>query len=200
MNDSTTSVYPTTRVTVDSPYEIARWRALFQWVLYIPHAIVAGILSYATVVTVPLHWLIVLITGKPNKAIYGFNAMILRYETRAGLFLYGFSEEFPPFAFSQGGADDGAYPHIRLDLPETPDSISRVSVFNGILAIPHYILVMIYGIGAMVVLMIAWWAVLFTGKWPSGMRDFIVKFGSYYARVWAYVMMTTTEYPSFSLD
>jgi len=195
-----TSVYPTTRVTVDSPYEIARWRALFQWVLYIPHAIVAGILSYVTMVTAPLHWLIVLFTGKPNKSIYGFNAMILRYESRTNLYLLGLSEQFPPFAFSQGGADDGAYPPIRIDLPEAPERISRISVFNAILAIPHYIVVWVYSIAAMFVLIIAWWAVLFTGKWPSGMRDFIVKFSSYFARVWAYAMMTTTEYPSFSLD
>ncbi len=200
MNDSATSVYPSTKVTVDSPYEIARWRVFVQWALYIPHYVVTAILSYVSMVTAPLHWLIVLITGKPNKGLYGFNAMILRYEVRAGFFLYGFSEEYPPFAFSQGGADDGAYSPIRLDLPEAPDSISRVSVFNGILAIPHYILIMVYGIGAMFVLMIAWWAVLFTGKWPAGMRDFIVKLSSYYARVWAYTMMTTTEYPSFGLD
>jgi len=200
VSNPATSVYPSTKVTVDSPYQITRWRVLFQWVLYIPFSAVSGILHYASIVAVPLHWLIVLITGKPNKRIYGFNAMVLRYEFRAVFFLYGFSEEYPPFAFSQGGADDGAYSPIRLNLPEAPDAISRVAVFNAILAIPHYILIMVYWIGAMLVLMIAWWVVLFTGKWPAGMRDFIVKLSSYYARVWAYTMMTTTEYPRFGLD
>jgi len=197
---SETSVYPATRVVVDSPYEIARWRALFQWVLYIPHGILVQVFGYVFMATAPLHWLIVLITGKPSKGLYGFNAMIWRYETRTGLFLYGFSEDYPPFAFPMGGADDGGYPAVRVELPEAPDSISRISVLNGILAIPHYVLIMIYSIAAMLVLFVAWFAVLFTGKWPSGMRDFIVKFSTYATRVWAYAFMATTEYPSFSLD
>jgi len=194
------SVYPSVRVTVDSPHEIARWRAFFQWVLYIPHGIVASVLGNVSMVTAPLHWLIVLITGKPNKGLYGFNVMILRYESRTNLYLLGFSEQFPPFSFSQDAADTDDYPPIRIDLPEAPESISRVSALNGILAIPHYIVVAIYSIGAMFVLTVAWFAVVFTGRWPAGMRDFIVRFSRYYARVWAYAMMTTTEYPSFALD
>ena len=96
-----------------------------------------------------------------------------------------------------GGADNGAYPPVRVNLPAPAEATSRKVLLNWLLAIPHYIVIMIYGIGAMVVLIIGWFAVLFTGRWPQGMRDFLVRFGNYYLRVWVYVAMVETTYPRF---
>lgn len=189
-----------TELIIDSPYEIRGWRAPFQWVLYIPHGIVVAALGNLSIVAAVLHWLVVLFTGRPNRDLYNINAMILRYETRTSLFLIGFSEQFPPFAFSSGGPDDGAYSPVRLELAIPPESLSRKALFNGVLAIPHYILIGIYGIAAFFVLWIARLAVIFTGKWPAGMRYFITRFGAYYARVWTYAMMADNKYPSFSLS
>jgi len=193
-------VHQSATVTVDSPYELARWRAFFQWVLYIPHGIMVAAMGNLSIAVAVLHWLVVLFTGRVNKDLYDINAMILRYETRTNLYLFGFSDRYPRFAFSMGESDDGAYPPVGVELPAAPESVSRVKVFNVILAIPHYIWIGLVGIAAMVVLVIAWFAVIFTGAWPSGMRDFIVRFSGYYSRVWAYVMMVDNKYPSFSLS
>ena len=56
------------------------------------------------------------------------------------------------------------------------------------------------GIGAAVMAVVAWFAVLFTGRWPERMRDFLVRFANYYYRVWVYVaMVTPAPYPRFGL-
>ncbi len=188
------------QLIVDSPHEVAHWRPLVQWILYIPHGLLVNVFNAVGGAVAFIYWVIVLFTGRPNKGLYDFAVMMFRYETRAGLFLIGFSENYPPFAFSQGAADDGAYPPIRLELPEPPETVSRKALFNLFLAIPHYVVAMIYGIGVGVVALIAWFAVIFTGRWPEGMRDFVTRTGGYYARIWAYVYMVDNKYPSFSLD
>ena len=87
----------------------------------------------------------------------------------------------------------------RLNLPPTPESTSRSQLFNWFLAIPHYIVLAVFGIGAGVVAIIGWFAVLFTGRWPAGGRRFLVRVANYYPRVWTYVAMVEPSYPSFSL-
>src|SRR6476620_7307709 len=69
-----------------------------------------------------------------------------------------------------------------------------------LLAIPHYIVLSLPGIAAVVVVVIGFFAVLFTGKWPEGMRDFVVGYARWYTRVYAYILFLTDEYPPFSLQ
>jgi hypothetical protein len=68
-----------------------------------------------------------------------------------------------------------------------------------LLAIPHYIVLAVFGIAAAVVVIIGWFAVIFTGAWPPALRDFLVRFANYWLRVWAYVTMVQTAYPRFGL-
>jgi len=186
---------------VDSPYEIANWRPLVQWILFIPHGVILQALRAVEGVVFFIYWLMFLFTGTLNAGLYGFLGMYERYSSRATGFLFGFSETYPGFDFTQGPADNGSYPPIRLDLPELPVTAPpRIAAANIVLAIPHYVVLAIFGIGAAVVAVIGWFAVLFTGRWPEGMRDFLVRFANYYYRVWAYVSMVhTAEYPRFGL-
>jgi hypothetical protein len=185
--------------TVDSPYEIANWRPLVHWVMFIPHYIILSVLGYVVCVVGLIHWFAILFTGRIQKGLYGFLCMHARYTSRGYGFLLGFTEQYPPFDFSTSPGDDGAFRPVRVELPEAPPETSRKSLFNFILAIPHYIVIAVVGIAAGVVLLIAWFAVLFTGRWPQGMRDFIVRFANYYLRVWAYIVMVETKYPEFGL-
>jgi hypothetical protein len=68
-----------------------------------------------------------------------------------------------------------------------------------LLAIPHFIVLTFLGIAAFVVEIIAFFAVIFTGRWPAGMRDFVVGVVRWSTRVNAYVLFLTDEYPPFSL-
>lgn len=184
---------------VDSPYEVARWRPLVNWVLYIPHAIILyGLQALAGVVAF-VYWLVLLFTGKLNRQLFGMMVLYERYNARASGFLVGFSEEYPPFEFRTGGADNSAYRPVTLNLPEPPESGSRKLALNFLLAIPHYVVLVVFGIGAAIVAISAWFAVLFTGRWPEGMRRYLVRFTNYYYRVWLYATMVETTYPKFGL-
>ena len=189
-----------TYLTVDSPHEVANWRPLVHWVLYIPHAIVLSVLQFVAEVLFVIYWLIVLITGKPNRGLFSMLVMYERYNARAGGFLVGYTEVYPPFEFDSEGADNGVYPPVRLDLPEPPEAVSRAKVLNIFLAIPHYIVLMVFGIAAGLALLVAWFAVLFTGRWPEGLRAFVIRVSNYYYRVWTYAVMVDNEYPKFGLN
>ena len=184
-------------LVVDSPYRLARWRPLVNWVLYIPHAIILNALQILARAAFLIYWLMLIFTGKLHPGLYGAMAMYERYNARAGGFLFGFSETYPPFDFNTSTADNGAYPPVRLALPPVPESVPRSAALNVLKAIPHYIVLMIYFVGAAVVAVIGWFAVLFTGTWPRGMRDFLVRVSNYYYRVWTYVTMVDNVYPKF---
>ncbi len=185
---------------VDSPYEVARWRPLVNWVLYIPHAIVLYGLQILSQVVFLVYWVMLIFTGKLHPGMFGVMAMYERYNMRATGFLLGYSETYPPFDFATTTDDNNAYPQVRLNLPTVPESVPRSAALNVIKAIPHYLVLMVFFIGAGVVAIVGWFAVLFTGAWPKGMRDFLVRVSNYYYRVWTYTTMVENTYPKFGLQ
>jgi hypothetical protein len=184
---------------VDSPYELARWRPLVNWILYVPHGIILNVLRMVTGVIWFIYWLILIITGRLNPGLFGFLAMYERYNQRAGGFLLGYTERYAPFDFDMSSTDNGSYPPIRVNFPEPAGSTSRVAALNFLLAIPHYLVLMVVGIGVFFMAVAGWVAVLVTGAWPHGMRDFMVRYANYYLRVWTYAAMVETEYPKFHI-
>ena len=186
-------------LVVDSPYELARWRPLVNWVLFIPHGLIVQALQFLSRVVFFIYWLMLIFTGKLHPGLYRAMVMYERYSSRATGFLIGYSETYPPFDFDMEPADNRAYPPVRLNLPEVPNTVPRSAALNVFKAIPHYIVLMVYFIGAAVVALIAWFAVLFTGAWPQGMRDFLVRVSNYYYRVWTYITMVENDYPRFGL-
>jgi Domain of unknown function (DUF4389) len=186
-------------LVIDSPYEVARWRPLVNWVLYIPHAIILNALQILSQAVFFIYWLMLIFTGKLQPGLYGVMAMYERYNTRANAFLVGWSQTYPPFEFTTDPADNNTYPAVRLNLPPVPESVPRSAALNVLKAIPHYIVLLIFFIGAAAVALIGWFAVLFTGAWPKGMRDFLVRVSNYQYRVWTYVTMVENDYPKFGL-
>jgi len=92
-----------------------------------------------------------------------------------------------------------SYP-VRLDI-EYPDHLSRLLIFvKWLLAIPHFIALFFLAIGAYVVLIISWFAVIITGAYPEGMFNYMVGVLRWSARVQAYVFLMTDAYPPFSLE
>ena len=78
---------------------------------------------------------------------------------------------------------------------------SRLTTFfRLILAIPHLIVVSLYGIAAWVVIVVAWFALLFTGRWPHGVYDFVGGFWRYATAVYGYCYLLTDDYPAFGPD
>jgi len=186
-------------LVLDSPYRLARWRPLVNWVLYIPHAIILNALQILARAVFLVYWLMLIFTGRLHPGLYGVLVMYERYGARATGFLIGYSEEYPPFDFDLDPVDNDVYPPIRLALPVVPEAVPRSAALNVLKAIPHYIMLIVYFLGAAVVALIGWFAVLFTGAWPRGMRAFLVRVSNYYYRVWTYVTMVDNRYPRFGL-
>lgn len=186
-------------LVVDSPYELERWRPLVNWVLYIPHGVILYALQALARAVFLVYWLMFVVTGTLHPGLYGLMVMHERYNARAGGFLVGWSSVYPPFEFTTTADDNSSYPAVRLNLPTVPETVPRAAALNVFKAIPHFIVLFVFLVGAAVVAIIGWFAVLFTGAWPHGMRGFLVRVSNYQYRIWAYVTMVENDYPKFGL-
>ena len=85
---------------------------------------------------------------------------------------------------------------------EYPERLSRRLIFvKGLLAVPHYIILLFYGIAVVFTTFIAWWAILFTGKYPRSLFDFVMGYLRWLLRVNCYsAWLFRDEYPPFSTD
>jgi hypothetical protein len=191
---------PTT-VAWNLPDKVANWRVVGNPVMAIPHLVVASVLRTVAEVVAVISWFAIVFTGKLPVGLANFQCMYLRYEGRAYTFAGFLYEQYPPFAFAAQPADPADFAPIRIDLAPQLEDRNRLTVgFRIILAIPLIIVYAIYAIGAIVVWIIAFFAVLFTGTWPEGMRSFIKKVYQFGLRVETYLYLLTDTYPSFSLS
>jgi hypothetical protein len=92
---------------------------------------------------------------------------------------------------------------VRLDFgyPDAREGLNRwLPLVKWLLAVPHYVVLAFLVLGALVSVVIAWFAILFTGRYPRGLFDFVVGVGRWGLRVAAYAFLLTTDrYPPFSL-
>jgi hypothetical protein len=192
--------YPAT-LTFDPPEKVANWRPLLNWLLAVPHFIVLYALQIMSRVVGIISWFAIVFTGKLPEGLANVQVMYIRYNLRTYSFVAFMREEYPPFGFGMTPADPGDDPRIRVDIqPQLTDRNRVTTFFRIILVIPHIIVLVALFIAAFVVTVIAFFAVLFTGRWPAGMRDFVVKVWSWGLRVNAYFVLLTDEYPPFALD
>ncbi len=187
------------QLELDAPVAIARWRPIVQWFLAIPHFVVLYVLAIVQRVVFIISFFAILFTGKMPEGLFGFNAMVLRYQWRVGSYAMFMREDYPEFAFPTEGADPATEP-ARLSV-EPAAKLSRGLIFvKWLLAIPHYIVLLFLYVAVYVVVIIAFFAVIFTGSWPAGMRNFVIGVMRWSSRVSAYILLMTDQYPPFSLD
>jgi hypothetical protein len=91
--------------------------------------------------------------------------------------------------------------HLEIDYPNVEQDLNRwLPLVKWLLAIPHYIVLVVLGIAAVVVVVIAWFAILFTGHYPRGLFAFVVGVGRWVLRVQAYAFLLVTDrYPPFTI-
>jgi hypothetical protein len=140
-------------------------------------------------------------TGQLPESFANLQSMWIRYEIRTYTFALFMREEYPPFGFAMTPTDGGEDSRVAVNLQPVLTDRNRVTVgFRVVLVIPHVVALALLGIASAVVSIIAFFAVLFTGSWPTGMRDFVVNVERYYLRVQTYFLMLTDEYPPFQLS
>ena len=186
--------YPV-RLDVEYPEGLSRWKIFVKWLLAIPHFIIVYILQIVNSVLVFIAFLAILFTKKWPRGMFDFSLQIHRWTANVLAYsLLLLRDEYPPFS-----GDIGEYPLV-LDV-EYREDLSRWMIFvKWLLVLPHVIILTFLGIAAFFVVVIAWFAILFTGRYPRSMFDFVVGTYRWLTRVSAYSSWFMTDrYPPFSL-
>jgi hypothetical protein len=141
----------------------------------------------------------VLFTKRIPRPIFDAIVMTYRYEWRAMSYAFFMHKDYPPFDFDLSSEDDGLEPHTSLRLTY-PEHLERWKpLYKWFLAIPQYVVVVALAVVAGLGVFAGLVAVLVTGEYPEGIRDFLVNVYRYALRVEAYVGFLTDRYPPFSL-
>jgi uncharacterized protein DUF4389 len=202
---ATTSAYPV-RVTFDYPETLDRTTTLLRLFMWIPVAIMLALLAGGfsftsdarrTVATTGGGLLLaiaatILFRGYIPHWIFNFQVALMQFQTRAYAYLALLTDRYPAF--------ESEYPvNVEIDYP-TQLTRWKVVIWKFITAIPHLIVLIFLSIAAVIVVIIAWFAILFTGRYPRGLFDFVAGVLRWGLRVEAYVYSLTDEYPPFSFD
>jgi len=194
------SSYPAT-FTFEPPEKVANWRPVVNWLLAIPHFAILYVLRVLAEVVGVISWFVILFTGALPESFANIQAMYLRYELRTYTYASFMCEEYPPFSFAMTPTDGGEDPRVRVDFHPQLTDRNRVTVgFRIILVIPQLVAIVVLSAFSCVLTVIAFFVVLFTGRWPEGMRNLVVNVMRWYLRVQTYFLLLTDEYPPFTLD
>ena len=140
-----------------------------------------------------------LFTERIPRPLFDFIVMTYRYEWRAFSYVFFMHEAYPPFDFTPSCEDDRMESHTSLRLTY-PEHLERWKpLYKWFLAIPQYFVLAGLCVVACLGIVAGFFAVLLTGKYPQGIRDFLVSAYRYALRVEAYVGFLTDHYPPYSL-
>ena len=185
-------------VDLNAPLEVARWRPLVHWLLAIPHFFVMSALNFLTGVLTFIAFFAILFTKKYPEPMFNLVVMAYRYQWRVNSYVLFMRESYPPFEFDAVANDPGTDPAV-FTIPY-PNELNRwLPLVKVLLAIPHFFVLMFLMFGAFFAWIGAFFGVLFTGKYPEGIRGFMVGVVRYQFRVMSYVALLRDEYPPFGI-
>jgi len=126
---------------------------------------------------------------------FDWNLNLVRFENRVAAYLFLLRDEYP-------STDEEQQVHVDFPYPDVPNDLNRwLPLVKWLLAIPHLIILVFLALAALVVVIIAWFAILFTGRYPEGLFDFVVGVMRWGNRVQGYAFVLITDhYPPFSLN
>jgi hypothetical protein len=125
---------------------------------------------------------------------FDFLQALARFSARVGAYLALMRDEYP-------STEDEQAVHLELEYPDAQQLNRWLPLVKWLLAIPHYIVLFFLGLAAIVAIVIAWFAILITGRYPRGLFDFVLGVGRWALRVQAYaVFLITDRYPPFRLS
>jgi hypothetical protein len=195
--------YPV-QYSVDYPESSNRLTVLFRMILAIPIIVLASAVQGAVgqyvselaflggglLFVPPL--LMILFRQKYPRWWFDWNLEMSRFSARVGAYFYLLRDEYPSTDEEQGV-------HLDIEYPDAKNDLNRwLPLIKWLLAIPHFIILFFLAIAFMVVAITAWFAILITGKYPRGLFNFVVGYGRWATRVFAYsYLLTTDKYPPF---
>ena len=194
--------YPA-RLEVDHPDRLDRVTTLFRVVLIIPIAIVLSLISAASTSTTVIYTtgdvvarttstgggiagglfaataLMILVRQRYPRWWFDFALQLNRFGTRVGAYLALLTDRYP-------STEDEQSVHLDLDYPDARAGLNRwLPLVKWLLALPHYVVLLFLCLGAVVAVVLAWFAILFTGRYPRALFDYVVGVGRWCLRVQA---------------
>src|SRR6266566_7221451 len=186
--------------------ELDRLTTFFRPFTVIPIAIVLGLVTRSTVRADSATYavgsggtvflatvLMLLFRQKYPRWWFDWNLALTRFSTRVAIYLALLRDEYP-------STDDEQAVHLQIPYPDARQELNRwLPLVKWFLAIPHYVVLWFLSIAAFFCVIIAWFAILFTGRYPRSLFDFVVGVFRWWLRVAAYAFLLTTDrYPPFS--
>jgi len=210
---SSASVYPA-RLEVDYPDQHDRMTTLFRVIMVIPIGIVSAVLTAGATQTVynqsgqvvrttsggitaglfVATLLMIVFRQRYPRWWFDFALEIARFGARIGAYLVLLTDQYPSTVEEQSV-------HLQIDYPDVKRDLNRwLPLVKWLLAIPHFVVLVVLSVAAFFVVVIAWFAILITGRYPRGLFDFVVGVARWWLRVQAYAtLLVTDRYPPFSL-
>jgi hypothetical protein len=126
---------------------------------------------------------------------FDFALELSRFGTRVGAYVALLTDRYP-------STDESQSVHLEIDYPDVQQDLNRwLPLVKWLLAIPHIVVLVVLGAVAILAVVIAWFAILFTGRFPRALFDYVVGVGRWALRVQAYAsLLVTDRYPPFSLE
>ena len=202
------------RLSIDYPEKLDRLTTLFRVIWIIPIAIIVSLLTATgneTVVTQTGErvtstgggissglWLatvlMIVFRVRYPRWWFDFARELTRFEARVGAYLVLLTDRYPSTVEEQAV-------HLEIDYPDVEQSLNRwLPLVKWLLAVPHYLVLVVLWLVAVVAVVVAWFAILVTGRYPRPLFDFVVGVGRWSLRVGAYAFLLVTDrYPPFSL-
>lgn len=151
-----------------------------------------GVFGAVAAMCALIAWFAILFTGRYPEGLWSLVAYYMRWRVRAIAYAALLRDDYPPFG-------DGAYPvTLELDRPIAPRDRLTVA-FRLFLSIPHLVVIWALGVAWALTTIVAWFAILFTGRYPAGLYGFGVGVLRWTTRVESYLLLLRDEYPPFSL-
>ena len=211
--ESVSATFPA-RLQVDYQETLDRVRTAFRLILVIPIAVVLGVLTTGATKTVYdqaghvvsttsggigtglflATLLMILFRRRYPRWWFDFALELARFSARVGAYVALLTDQYPSTVEEQAV-------HLDIDYPDVERDLNRwLPLVKWLLVIPHIFVLVFLSIGAFFAVVFAWFAILFTGRYPRGLFDFVVGVGRWWLRVEAYALLLVTDrYPPFAL-
>jgi hypothetical protein len=194
-----TAVYAA-RLDIDYPEKLDRLTTFFRVIWIIPIVIVLSLLTATGSGEIfgglffMATMLMIVFRERYPRWWFDFARELVRFEARVLAYLALLTDRYPSTVDEQSV-------HLEIDYPDAERDLNRwLPLVKWLLAIPHYIVLAVLGVIAIFVVVIAWFAILFTGRYPQALFDYVVGVGRWGLRVQAYAfLLVTDQYPPFSL-
>jgi len=201
------------RLTIDYPERLDRLTSFLRLIWIIPIAVIASLITGTgneTVVTETGDkvvstgggvagglWvataLMIAARVRYPRWWFDFARELTRFGTRVGAYLALLTDQYPSTVEEQSV-------HLEIEYPDVANLNRWLPLVKWLLAIPHYVVLVVLWLGAVVAVVLAWFAILVTGRYPQALFDYVVGVGRWSLRVSAYAFLLVTDrYPPFSL-